>query len=140
MSRPFRDSEVVATTVRAVAPFALTFGLFTMFHGTSSVGGGFQGGVVIGAVVVTLGFTFGVEETGEALDDRLLTGAAVTGVVVFGVVAGTTLSLGGAFLELGLLPIPKPVVYGVEAIEIGIGVTVAAVIAAAFFRIAGVKS
>ncbi|ELZ95810.1 monovalent cation/H+ antiporter subunit B [Haloferax mucosum ATCC BAA-1512] len=36
----------MTATVHLLAPFVLTFVLFTLFHGTSSVGGGFQGGVV----------------------------------------------------------------------------------------------
>jgi multicomponent Na+:H+ antiporter subunit B len=133
---PFTDSPVVTTTVRLLAPFVLTYGLFTLFHGTSSVGGGFQGGVVAAAMVVTVAFAFGIRQTAEWLDDRALAATVASGMVVFGVVATLGVVFGGTFLQLDVLPIPKATVYATEAIEIGIGATVAAVIVVLFVRIA----
>ena len=132
----FTDSPVVTTTVRLLAPFVLTYGLFTLFHGTASVGGGFQGGVVGGAMVITIAFAFGIRPTARWLDDRALLALVVAGPVVFGVVALAGLAAGGAFLQLDVLPIPNPTVYATEAVEIGIGATVAAVIVVLFVRIA----
>ncbi|WP_440991863.1 MnhB domain-containing protein [Haloarchaeobius baliensis] len=133
---PYTDSPVVTTTVRLLAPFVLTYGLFTLFHGTSSFGGGFQGGVVAAAMVVTVAFSFGIKRTAEWLDDRALAVAVASGVVCFGLVALLGLTAGGAFLQLDVLPIPKATVYATEAIEVGIGATVAAVIVVLFVRIA----
>jgi multicomponent Na+:H+ antiporter subunit B len=110
--------------------------LFTLFHGTTSVGGGFQGGVVAAAMVVTLAFALGIRQTAAWLDRRILFGLIVAGPVFFGVVALAGLLAGGAFLQLDALPVPKAVVYGTEAIEIGIGATVAAVVILLFVRIA----
>jgi multicomponent Na+:H+ antiporter subunit B len=135
--RPYTDSVVVTKTVRAVVPFVLTFGLFTLLHGTSSVGGGFQGGVVLGAAVVTLAFGFGLDRTWAVLDKGLLTGLAVSGVVVFGAVAFAGLALGGSFLRLDAFPVPKSTVYATELVEVGIGFTVAGVVVVLFFELAG---
>lgn len=134
--RPFRDSVVVTRTVRAVAPFVFTFGLFTMFHGTRSVGGGFQGGVVVAALVVTLAFAFGVEQTWAGLDARALLGAAAAGVLAFGLVALAALALAGSFLDTTAFRVSP--VYPIEAVELGIGVTVATVVSLLFFELAGV--
>jgi len=134
--RAYTDSPVVTTTVRLLAPFVLTYGLFTLFHGTKSVGGGFQGGVVAAAMVVTLAFALGIRQTAAWLDRRVLLALVVAGPLVFGVVALAGVLAGGAFLQLDVLPIPKAVVYGTEAIEIGIGATVAAVVVLLFVRIA----
>jgi multicomponent Na+:H+ antiporter subunit B len=128
---PYTDSPVVTTTVRLLAPFVLTYGLFTLFHGTSSVGGGFQGGVVAAAMVVTVAFALGIRQTAAWLDRRALAALVVAGPLVFGVVALAGIALGGAFL-----PIPKATVYATEAIEVGIGATVAAVIVVLFVRMA----
>ncbi|WP_276259753.1 MnhB domain-containing protein [Haloglomus litoreum] len=136
--RPYRDSVVVAKTVRAVAPFVFTFGLFTMFHGTKSVGGGFQGGVVVAALVVTLAFAFGVEQTWAGLDARALVVVAAAGVLVFGFVALGSLALAGSFLDVTAFP-GSPA-YPIEAVELGIGVAVATVISVVFFELAGVGS
>lgn len=136
--RPYTDSVVVTKTVRAITPFVLTFGLFTMLHGTKSVGGGFQGGVVVAAAVVTLAFAFGVGQTWRALDARLLVGVAAGGLSLFAAVALASLGLGGAFLDAGVYAGlgGDAVVYAVELVEIGIGITVASVVSLLFFEIA----
>jgi multicomponent Na+:H+ antiporter subunit B len=133
---PFTDSPVVTTTVRLLAPFVLTYGLFTLFHGTTSVGGGFQGGVVAAAMVITVAFALGIRQTAAWLDGRVLAALVAAGPLVFGAVALAGLAAGGAFLQLDVLPIPKATVYATEAIEVGIGATVATVIVVLFVRIA----
>ncbi|WP_327053846.1 MnhB domain-containing protein [Halomicrococcus gelatinilyticus] len=130
------DSPVVLTTVRVLSPFVLTFALFTLFHGTSSVGGGFQGGVVAAAVVVTLAFAFGVQDTADWLRPGWLVAFVAAAPVVFGAVALAGIASGGAFLQFDLLPIPKASVYATEAIELGIGATVAAVVVVLFVSLA----
>jgi multicomponent Na+:H+ antiporter subunit B len=130
------DSSVVTTTVRILSPFVLTFALFTLFHGTSSVGGGFQGGVVAAAVVVTLAFAFGVRATAAWLSPGRLVALAAAGPVAFVAVALAGVAAGGAFLQFDVLPIPKPSVYATEAIELGIGATVGAVVVVLFVNLA----
>jgi len=124
------DSPVVTATVRLVTPFVLTFGLFTAFHGTSSVGGGFQGGVVVAASIVLVLFSFGLDRTLRWLDTTAMTVLAVGGVLVFAGVAVAAIGFGGPYLDLSAYPVPKAVVYGVELIELGIGATVATAIVA----------
>ena len=130
------DSAVVMPTVRLLSPFVLTFALFTLFHGTSSVGGGFQGGVVAASVVVMFAFAFGIEDTADWLRSGVLVGLAVAAPIAFGVVALAGIASGGAFLQFDRLPIPKASVYATEAIELGIGATVAAVVVVLFVTLA----
>ena len=137
--RRYTDSVVVTKTARAIAPFVLTFGAFTTLHGTTSVGGGFQGGVVIAAAVVTLAFAFGVSQTWRALGPRLLVGGAAGGLALFAAVAAGSIAAGGGFLDPGAFAglLPKAVVYAVELIEVGIGLTVASVVVLLFLELAG---
>jgi len=125
------DSPVVTTTVRLLSPFVLTFALFTLFHGTVSVGGGFQGGVVA-ATVVTLAFGLGVADTVAWLSGRRLLVLAVAAPLTFGAVALAGVAVGDEFLAFAELPVPKPSVYATEAIELGIGASVAAVVVVLF--------
>jgi multicomponent Na+:H+ antiporter subunit B len=124
---------VAATTVRLVAPLAATFGLFTTLHGTSSVGGGFQGGVVVAATIILLGFALGPRFVREAFAVARLSALAVGGVVGFAAVGVGPLAFGGSLLELGVYPIPKPAVYATELIEVAIAATVAAALVGLFF-------
>lgn len=131
------ESVVITKAVRLVAPFIFVFGLFTMFHGASSVGGGFQGGVVVASVIVTIAFAFGIDQTGRWLNRTILLASAVLGVVVFTVTGTGPVLYGGTFLEFTAYPGKKGALYAIEVVEIGIGVTVAATIVILFFEISG---
>jgi multicomponent Na+:H+ antiporter subunit B len=122
------------STVRVVTPFVLTFGLYVTFHGADSPGGGFQGGALVGVVVLMLAFAFGIDPTREWLGRRAVTAVAALGVIVFAGIGFGSVALGGAFLEYGLYPLADPVKLGVEAVEIGgIALIVAGVVVGLFF-------
>lgn len=132
-----RRSVVVTQTVRLLGPFVLTFGLFTAFHGTSSVGGGFQAGAVVAALAITFAFAFGLRETRAWLGDSSLVALAVAGVVAFAAVAVAPLAFDGGVLDLRAVPLAKGVVYAVELAELGIAATVAGTVISLFFALAG---
>lgn len=52
-------SPVVAFIVRLTAPFIALFGAFVMFKGLVAPGGGFQGGVILGALLMLLSVVLG---------------------------------------------------------------------------------
>ncbi|WP_276300099.1 MnhB domain-containing protein [Halorussus lipolyticus] len=133
-----RAGGIVAdTTVRVVAPFAATLGLFTTLHGTSSVGGGFQGGVVIAATILLLAFAVGPGCVRSALAVPRSPALAAGGVLGFAVVGVGPVAFGGRVLELSVYPIPKPVVYATELAEVAIAVTVSATLVGLWFLLAG---
>ncbi|WP_247728466.1 MnhB domain-containing protein [Halovivax limisalsi] len=134
--RPYVESPIIMATVRLVAPFVLTYGLFVTLHGASSPGGGFQGGVIAASVIVMLSFAYGIDPTWEWLDKRVLVGLAAGGIAVFAIVALGPILFGAEFLDLGVYPyVPDPFKYGIELIEVGIGMTVAGVITILFFAL-----
>lgn len=135
--RAFTESPVIMTTVRVVSPLVLTYGLFLTFHGADTPGGGFQGGVVIGTVVLLIAFAFGIDPTRAWVGHRVLAALAAGGVVVFAGIGFVTLALDGAFLEYGRLPVPDASKWGIEAVEIGgIAAIISGVVMAVFFLIA----
>jgi multicomponent Na+:H+ antiporter subunit B len=124
-------------TVKIVAPFAFTYGLFVTFHGAGSPGGGFQGGAIVAAVVFMIAFAFGIEATRQWLANTVVVALAVGGTLVFAGIGLVPIALGGAFLQYELLPIPDPVKYGMEGVEIlGIGTIVAGVLIGLFLVLA----
>ena len=134
---PYTESEIIMTAVRFVTPFVLTYGLFMTFHGADTPGGGFQGGALVGVVVLLLAFAFGSRPTREWVGNGLVTGLAAVGVLVFVGVGFAALGLGGNFLEYEqFLPLlgKNGTKYGMEAIEIGgIAAIVSGVIMGLFF-------
>ncbi|QUO47118.1 MULTISPECIES: MnhB domain-containing protein [Halorubrum] len=134
---PYTESQVIMPTVKIVAPFAFTYGLFVTFHGAGSPGGGFQGGAIVAAVVFMIAFAFGIEATRQWLANTVVVALAVGGALVFAGIGLVPVALGGAFLQYELLPIPDPVKYGMEGVEIlGIGTIVAGVLIGLFLVLA----
>ena len=134
-TRSYVESSIIMATVRVVSPFVFTYGLFVMFHGADSAGGGFQGGVIVATVMLMLGIAFGIDPLREWVGESALIGVVVVGVAAFLAVAAGTVALGGAFLDYSVLPIPHPSKYGIEAVELFIGVIVAGTITGLFFAI-----
>lgn len=133
---PYVESPIIMTTTRIIAPFVFTFGLFIMFHGADSSGGGFQGGVIVGTVVLMLGIAFGIEVTRDWIGPRIPVGVIGIGVLVFLLVGiGSTL-LGGAFLEYTAYELPHASKYGIEIVELAIGFIVAGVVVGLLFGLA----
>jgi multicomponent Na+:H+ antiporter subunit B len=134
---PYVESAIIMTTVRILAPFVLTLGLFVMFHGASSAGGGFQGGAIASTVVLMLAFAFGIEPVRDWIHPGVLLGLMALGVLNFVGIGLVTLLLGGNFLQYDVIPIYDASKYSIELIELGIGAIVVSIITGLFFAIAG---
>ena len=132
------ESTIIMTTVRAIAPFVFTFGLFVMFHGAESAGGGFQGGALVAAAVLLLAFAFGIESTRAWLAGPLVRTAIAGGGAAFAIIGLATVALDGAFLEYVAYGYGSTgTKYGIELVELGIGAVVSGVLVGLFFSLAG---
>ncbi|MCF2207841.1 Na(+)/H(+) antiporter subunit B [Halobacterium salinarum] len=129
------ESSIIMGTVRVVSPFVFTYGLFVMFHGADSAGGGFQGGVIVATVMLMLGIAFGIDPVREWVGERLLVAIVVGGVTAFLAVASSTVLLGGAFLDVSVFGGHHASKYSIEIIELFIGAIVASTITGLFIAI-----
>ncbi|WP_336021930.1 MnhB domain-containing protein [Halobellus salinisoli] len=135
--RTYVESTIIMTTVRVVAPFVFTFGVFVMFHGASSAGGGFQGGVLVAAAVLLLAFAFGIEPTRAWLEGPLVKSSIAVGGATFAFVGLGALLGSGAFLEYEAYGLGTfGVKYGIELVELAIGAIVSGVLISLFFSLA----
>jgi len=133
---PYVESPLIMTTVRIVTPFIFTFGLFVMFHGADSSGGGFQGGVIVATVVFMLGIAFGVESVRVWVGPKVLIALISLGVFAFLIIGVGSVALGGGFLEYDVYDVPQSTKYGIEVVELAIGLVVAGTATGLFFIIA----
>jgi multicomponent Na+:H+ antiporter subunit B len=133
---PYVESPIIMTTVRVITPFIFTFGLFVMFHGADSSGGGFQGGVIVGTVVFMLGIAFGIEATRNWVGPELLVGLISLGVLAFLLAGVGSVLLGGSFLEYDVYGFYNATKYGIEFVELAIGLVVSGTVTGLFFVIA----
>ncbi len=118
------------TTTRLIIPFSQIFALYVIAHGHHSPGGGFQGGVILGAAVIL----YAVTRNLRAVLDRMkeLWGAILCalGVLLYAGTGVLCLLLDGNFLDysvLGALLGVDPVTarsHGILIVEIGVGLAV----------------
>jgi multicomponent Na+:H+ antiporter subunit B len=133
---PYVESPIIMTTVRVIIPFVFTFGLFVMFHGADSSGGGFQGGVIVGTVILMLGIAFGIETTRDWVGPELPVALVGIGVLAFLFTGVGSVALGEGFLDYSAYPLKKSFKYGIEFVELAIGLIVAGIVTGLFFVIA----
>lgn len=129
------QSPIITATTRVIAPFVLTFGLFVMFHGADSSGGGFQGGVVVGTVVIMLGLAYGIRVTRDWVGPTLPVALVGLGVVSFVAVGSGAVLAGGQFLEYSAYTVDHASKYGIELVELAIGCIVSGVVVGLFFAL-----
>lgn len=126
------ESWIVESVSRIVTPFVQMFGLYVIIHGHNTPGGGFQGGVILGASYILLAIACGLEEMKRRFPLWALTLCTSAGVFLYGGIGLLCLLSGGNFLNYGVLPVPEPRAVGMLGIEIGVGMTVMAVIISIF--------
>jgi len=124
---------------KLLIPAIMLFALYVQFHGDYGPGGGFQAGVIFGAGIILYGLVFGLGRAQRVFRPRVLQILIASGVLLYGSVGIATIVMGGNFLEYGVLA-HDPVHgqhLGILLVELGVGITVAAVMATVFFRFAG---
>ena len=130
-----RHHVIVRVGTRILVPFILIFALYVQFHGDFGPGGGFQAGVIFGAGCILYGLVFGVEALMRVAPLRIVRWVAAGGVLLFAGVGVAGLLAGGNYLDysvLGSTPVAGQHL-GILLIELGVGMTVAAVVVSLYF-------
>ena len=139
MIRP-HDSVIVHTLARVFTPIIQLFALYVLVHGHHSPGGGFQAGVIFAAAFVLYGLVFGVEAAKRVAHPAILQWCVAIGLLIYAGTGMAGILLGGNFLDYGVLDSHDPVHgqhLGILLVELGVGMTVAAVMLTAFLCFAG---
>ena len=125
---------VLRVVSKLLIPPILLFALYVQMHGDYGPGGGFQAGVIFGAGLILYGLVFGTEAVRAVAPPRLLVVLACLGVLLYAGVGVASMIGGGEFLEYGALAADATHGnhVGIIIIEIGVGVTVAAVMTIVF--------
>ena len=122
---------IVTTMCRLLVPFIQLFGLYVIAHGHSSPGGGFQGGVILGASIILLAISYDLRRP-PAVSEVLGGLLCATGVFIYAGTGALCLVLGGNFLDYHALAVVLHVgtimarSHGVFIVEVGVGITVMA--------------
>lgn len=99
------DSIIVQTLGRFVIPVVQMFGLYVLFFGQYGPGGGFVGGVILGAGMILAVLIFGHDASRSQFVKKILHGDGV-GMLIYAGVGGLCMIGGGEFLNYADLEIP----------------------------------
>ncbi len=134
-----QDNIILRTVTRILIPFIQLYGFYVIMHGESGPGGGFQGGVILGASIILYAIVFGIDQGRKIISEKLSDTLNSVGVLIYAGIGLICVLFGGKYLEYNILPLGSAHLasdMGILGIEIGVGITVASVMITIFFETA----
>jgi multicomponent Na+:H+ antiporter subunit B len=135
------DDIIIRTVARVLVPFIQLYALYVIMHGHHSPGGGFQGGVILGASFILYLLTHGIEEAKLKMSEMKAGLFSSFGLLIYSGIGLLCLILGSNYLDYGKLSTLLKVIpaqarsLGILGVEIGVGIGVMAVMFSIFFDI-----
>ena len=129
---------IVTNTVRLVVPIIQIFAFYVLAHGHVSPGGGFQGGVVMGASFILLALAWDLDFALLRVSQSKCIIIAALGIVIYAGIGFLSMLLGGEFLDYAelekVLPVSREMAryHAMLGVEIGVGFTVTAIMFALY--------
>lgn len=130
--------RVLRVVAKLIIPLIILFALYVQFHGDFGPGGGFQAGVITAAAFILYALVFGLPQAFKVVSPRFTEILAPLGVLIYAGVGITSVLKGGNFLDYNVLA-ADPVAgqhLGILVIELGVGITVFAVMLSIFYAFA----
>ena len=130
---------VLRVVSKTLIPLIIMFALYVQFHGDFGPGGGFQAGVIMSAAIILYTLVFGLDAAERVMPPMALRILASLGVLLYGGVGVATLFKGGNYLNYTVLASTQIAGQhlGILLVELGVGITVFAVMLIIFFAFAG---
>ncbi len=134
---------IVGTTCRIVVPMIQIFALYVIAHGHYSPGGGFQGGVMLGASYILLALSDDLAAALRRLSEARFLALAAAGILIYAGIGFVCLLLGQNFLDYGILQgilgtdgPERARSHSMLGVEIGVAATVMAIMFAIYANLA----
>ena len=140
--RGLGESLIIQTSVRLMVPFIQLFGLYVIVHGHYSPGGGFQGGVTLGASFILLALAYDLRTSLRYFSEKVNGLLANAGVLIFTGVGLICALLGGLFLDYSALEAIIPLgpiewrSMGIFLVEVGVGLAVMSIMISLYWDLA----
>ena len=133
---------IVKSTCRRIIPFIQIFGLYVIAHGHYSPGGGFQGGVILGASLILFAIAFDLRSAIRRISERLTAFLCALGVFIYAGTGAFSMFYEANYLDysalsniLGVDPVSARS-HGILIVEIGVGMAVMAVMVILYYNLA----
>jgi multicomponent Na+:H+ antiporter subunit B len=133
---------IVQTIARLIVPFSQIFALYVIAHGHYSPGGGFQGGVILGASIILFAISHNLRSSFTRFSEKLAVILCGLGVFIYAGTGALSIILGSNYLDYGALSQVlgvDPVTarsHGILMVEIGVGISVMAVMVHLYYNLA----
>ncbi|VUD62525.1 hypothetical protein TDB9533_03058 [Thalassocella blandensis] len=139
VSAPMYQHRILRVVGKVLIPPILLFALYVQFHGDFGPGGGFQAGVIFAAAIILYTMLFGRQAAEEVIKLSWVRLLAAVGVMLYGSVGLISFLNGKNFLDYSALAADavSGQHYGILLVELGVGITVTAVMILVFFSFAG---
>lgn len=127
---------ILRVVAKMMLPPILLFALYVQFHGDYGPGGGFQAGVIFAAGIILYTMLFGLNNSQKLFKQKMMELLTAVGVLIYGGVGVACMIMGGNFLDYSVLrhdPVHGQHL-GILLVELGVGITVAAVMIVIFFK------
>ena len=135
-----KEDHIISLGVisKILIPFIQLYSYYVLAHGDLGPGGGFQGGVILGSSIILYVLAFGEEEGRKLVSEKFNDLFSSVGVLVYAGVGILCLIAGGAYLEYSKFPLDHHLAHhlGMYGVEIGVQITVSAVMTTLFFETA----
>jgi multicomponent Na+:H+ antiporter subunit B len=133
------DDSIIRTCSRIMLPFIQLYSLYVLIHGHTSPGGGFQGGCIMAASFILLSVAFSINEVKRRFTENYHIVFCALGVLIYAGTGAVAFIFNGNFLDysmwaniLHVTPV-KARYYGMAMIELGVQISVMAVMVSIFF-------
>ena len=136
-----RKNPILRETSHLLIPAILLFALYVQFHGDYGPGGGFQAGVIFASAIILYALLHGTKKAEKVISLNVAKTFAAIGLLLYAGVGVCGILLGGNYLDYNVLA-HDPVHgqhWGILIIELGVGITVAAVMISIFYAFAKFK-
>jgi multicomponent Na+:H+ antiporter subunit B len=134
-----KHNLILRVIVKYLFPVIALFAFYVQFHGDYGPGGGFQAGVILSVAFIFYALVFGLKTVEDVVPPEVLRLLASIGILVYAGTGIATMLMGGNFLDYDLLSTLNPIDgqhLGIMLIELGVGITVSAVMLMMFYAFA----
>ncbi|MDD6734285.1 MAG: MnhB domain-containing protein [Lachnospiraceae bacterium] len=79
-----KDDKILQYVARIIVPLLMIFGLYVIFNGHLSPGGGFSGGAIIGSGLILYSSAFGAEKIRRFFNEKVYKCIKITALILYG--------------------------------------------------------
>lgn len=132
-----KSSLILREVCKVIIPAVVLFALYVQFHGDYGPGGGFQAGVIFAAAVILYTLVHGRDKAQRILPAKIIRVFVALGLLLYAGVGVAAMLMGGNFLDYNVLLHTNQHAQhlGIFLIELGVGITVAAVMIIIFYSL-----